>query len=442
MTSSYYGYRVRSFPGQAQFYNAEEKYSGFSGPVGTGKTMALCCRALIEATNNPGRRGLIGAPTYPMLRDVTIRTMLELLDERGTPFDYMRGQHLLYLKRCRAEIVFRSLENYERLRGANLAWFGVDELTYCHEQAWQRLEARLRDPLANHLCAFAVWTPKGYDWVYRRFIGPDRLPQCRAVLAGPNENVAILKKNPRFYEDLKASYDDRFYQQEALGAYLDVYAGRVYHGYSRERNDKEQLYNPHEGIAWGIDFNVDPMATVLAQTIHGKVHVLEELMLPVATTITMCERVLERIQPWLAAWQNQHGSAVQLPLYLYGDAAGNSRSTKASQTDYDLIREFFRRQLNIKLYPRVPSANPAVKDRVNSVNALLCDATGRVRVEIDPRCKSLQRDLIEVTWKQGSSGFEIDKKKDTKLSHISDALGYLIWEYAPVDAFKRANIYP
>ena len=46
----------------------------------------------------------------------------------------------------------------------------LDELTYAPEAAWLRLEGRLRDPKATRLCGFAVWTPKGYDWVYQRFI--------------------------------------------------------------------------------------------------------------------------------------------------------------------------------------------------------------------------------------------------------------------------------
>ena len=40
------------------------------------------------------------------------------------------------------------MEEFDRLRGTNLAWFGLDELTYTHEGAWLRLEGRLRDPEA------------------------------------------------------------------------------------------------------------------------------------------------------------------------------------------------------------------------------------------------------------------------------------------------------
>src|SRR5207248_5618397 len=92
-------YRNQCFPSQGKFYNLTETFSGLSGPVGTGKTVALCYRALMAAAENPGRTGLIGAPTFPMLCDVTIRTMLEILGERRMPYSYNKSESMLYLKR-------------------------------------------------------------------------------------------------------------------------------------------------------------------------------------------------------------------------------------------------------------------------------------------------------------------------------------------------------
>ena len=40
----------------------------------------------------------------------------------------------------------RSVDEFERLRGTNLARFALDELTYTPEAAWMVLEGRLRDP--------------------------------------------------------------------------------------------------------------------------------------------------------------------------------------------------------------------------------------------------------------------------------------------------------
>ena len=61
-------YRIHAFPSQRRFYEASAKYVGFSGPVGSGKTVALVNKALYMAAQNPGCLCLLGAPTIPMLQ--------------------------------------------------------------------------------------------------------------------------------------------------------------------------------------------------------------------------------------------------------------------------------------------------------------------------------------------------------------------------------------
>ena len=56
------------------------------------------------------------------------------------------------------------------------------------------------------------------------------------VVAQPFENRHVLDKIPDFYERLRGSYDARFFEQEALGEYLNVQAGVVYQGFQRKRN--------------------------------------------------------------------------------------------------------------------------------------------------------------------------------------------------------------
>ena len=77
--------------------------------------MALCYQALLSAERNPNCVGLIGAPTYPMLRDVTIPAMLQILEEKRIKHEYHKSEYTLIFPRSR--VLFRSLENYERLRG-------------------------------------------------------------------------------------------------------------------------------------------------------------------------------------------------------------------------------------------------------------------------------------------------------------------------------------
>src|SRR4051794_30951206 len=153
--------KYKPLPSQVRFHRSAARFKGYSGSIGSGKSQALCQEALKLSYINPGRTGLLGAPTYPMLRDATLTSMLEVLEDNAVPFDLNKSENVLRLKETNSRIILRSVDEYERLRGTNLAWFGVDELSYTFEEAWMRLEGRLRDPKATRLCGFAVWTPKG-----------------------------------------------------------------------------------------------------------------------------------------------------------------------------------------------------------------------------------------------------------------------------------------
>ena len=171
-------------PSQSQFHTSTARFKGFSGPIGSGKSQALCQEAIRLSYLNPGRQGLIGAPTYPMLRDATLTSFLEVLSCNRIRHELNKSELVLLMKDTGSRIFFRAVDDFERLRGTNLAWFGLDELTYTTEEAWLRLEGRLRDPRASRLCGFAVWTPKGFDWVYRRFVR-NMVAGYEVVLAKP-----------------------------------------------------------------------------------------------------------------------------------------------------------------------------------------------------------------------------------------------------------------
>ncbi len=144
---------------------------------------------------------------------------------------------------------------------------------------------------------------------------------------------------------------------------------------------------------------------------------------PFSNTQAACEEFLRRVGLWIA-------NRGQVALDVYGDAAGNARST-AGRSDYQIIREFFRRETQFRVSYHVPAANPPVKDRVNAVNALLCNSEGHRQTFIDPnQCKRLVKDLEQVVWAADGSGNmtgQIDKTNPA-LTHVSDALGYLIAE--------------
>jgi hypothetical protein len=399
-------------PSQRRFHNSTARFKGFSGPIGSGKSEALCQEAIRLSYLNAGRQGLIGAPTYPMLRDATLTSFLEVVGANRIPYEFNKSESVLVMKDTGSRIYFRAVDDFERLRGTNLAWFGLDELTYTAEESWLRLEGRLRDPLAKRLCGFAVWTPKGFDWVYRRFIR-NHVEGYDLVLAKAYENRHVLDKIPDFYDRLKASYDAKFFEQEVLGEYLNVQAGVVYHAFKRARNAKEVELDPSLPLFWALDFNVDPMSSIVVQKKDEEVRVLDEIVLSRSSTHQACEEFMNR-------YPNH-----QAGIVIYGDASGQRLQT-AGTTDYQMIREHFRRTMYGNPKFRVPPSNPSVRERIALVNSKLFSASEAVQLLVDPRCKGLIMDFEEVIFKRDTS--VIDKEKDSQRTHLSDALGYLLWQ--------------
>ncbi|MEQ1947924.1 MAG: terminase family protein [Bryobacteraceae bacterium] len=406
------GIEYQPLPSQRRFHNSPARFKGFSGPIGSGKSQALCQEALKLAYLNPGRTGLIGAPTYPMLRDATQAALIEVLLRNKIPHEWNRAENYLVLRDTRSRILFRAVEEFERLRGSNLAWFGVDELTYTSEEAWLRLEGRLRDPKASRLCGFAVWTPKGYDWVYERFL-ERKVDGYETVIAQPFENRFLLEKIPDYYERLASSYDKRFYEQEVLGQYLELHAGRVYSGFDRKANVVESVVDPEKPLLWALDFNVDPMSSVVAQIEDGNVTALDEIVLSRASTQDACDEFRARFGSHLKG------------LIVYADASG-ARMQTSGTSDLAILRRNLDELAYGKVEFRVPRSNPAVRDRVTLMNAKLAAADGDRSLFVHPRCAELIKDFEQVSYKENST--VIDKERDPRRTHLSDALGYLVWQ--------------
>jgi len=141
--------------------------------------------------------------------------------------------------------------------------------------------------------------------------------------------------------------------------------------------------------------------------------VIDEIVIETSSTPEVCEEFLTRY--------GTHGSRVE----VYGDASGEHGHTVTGKSDFHLIRQFFHNYPDLRGTVDVSGSNPAVRDRVNVVNGRLRNAQGERRLLVDARCKELVKDLEQVCYKPGTG--QIDKEKDPRRTHLSDALGYYLW---------------
>jgi hypothetical protein len=155
------------------------------------------------------------------------------------------------------------------------------------------------------------------------------------------------------------------------------------------------------------------MSSLIVQVINGRIHVLDEIVLRHATTHQACEEFMRRF-PKHNKW-----------IGICGDASGNQAQTTGA-SDYDVIREYFAAQSNLEVRFKIARANPSVRERINLTNSKLCSASGDVGTVIHPKCRELIQDFEQVCFREDTA--EIDKDRDRLRTHLSDALGYLLWQ--------------
>lgn len=207
-------HRTQTAP-QRRFWLSPVKYRCFVGGVGSGKTRAGC----VEVLRMPaGSTGMVLAPTYPMLRDATLRTFLSLVERAGILDSYNKAEMVVTLTDGKT-VLFRSADNPDRLRGPNLGWFWLDEAALMNHEAWLIMLGRLRERPG---LAWVTTTPRGFNWLHDVFTtgGDDYV----IIRSSSRENTFLPAD---FVASLEQAYTTEFARQEIDGEFTEP-AGAVF----------------------------------------------------------------------------------------------------------------------------------------------------------------------------------------------------------------------
>jgi hypothetical protein len=237
----------------------------------------------------------------------------------------------------------------------------------------------------------------------------------------PSEDILT----PEEIANARESMDEKDYNEQFRASWESL-AGLVFYSFSDMHNVNDKLrYHPNMPLLIGSDFNVDPMAWIIAQAHGNELHVIDELYIRNTNTQEALERLYKAY--------GSHGAGFR----FFGDAAGRHRHSSASFSDYAQIRSDARFSDARVMYPL---SNPAIADRFAATNALFCNANKVRRCFVHPRCKNLIKDLTHRSYKPGES--IPDDVGD--IGHITDALGYLIYMLYPfkiVSTGKMPEVY-
>ncbi len=230
----------------------------------------------------------------------------------------------------------------------------------------------------------------------------------------------------------KETMDERIFAQEFLAQRVAM-QGRAYYSFEREVHAREELeYVPEAPLLFCFDFNVSPGIALVAQERMFRRSAGERTDRPeVADEITAfigevyiphdsrTEHVCRKL---VADWGHHKGHVI-----CYGDATGGSRHTSQGLegSDWQIIRSRLNDAFPGRVDIRHRRKNPPERDRVNAVNARFRSADGKVHALVSARCKETVEDWDATMLLEGGSG-EIDKDRDKRRTHMSDAGGYLL----------------
>lgn len=372
---------------------------------GAGKTKALISRALYLKSNYPNQNIAYYLPTFDLVRNIGFPRFSEELENLSARYKINKVFHTVDIENC-GSIIFRSMDTPERIVGYEVADSLVDELdTLKTEQArtaWQKIIARNRQkkPDGSLNTAAVGTTPEGFRFVYEQW-GRERKQGYELIKASTYSNRRNLPEG--YIEALESTYPSNLLAAYLEGEFVNLTNGAVYPSFDRRLNFTNETIKPNEPLHIGMDFNVGKMAAVVHVLRNDKPHAVMEYV-GVLDTPAIIRLIKDRHQGH--------------KIYLYPDATGKNReANNASVSDISLLRDA---GFQIMANP----TNPAVKDRILSMNAIIERRDYLVNPDTCPM-------YVEGLERQAYNKFG-EPDKEGGFDHAVDAGGYFITYRYPI----------
>lgn len=389
-----------------ELLNQTAPFPAFVGGYGAGKSTTLLAAALRDAIANP--TGMVGifAPTYDLLKLILIANAERLLTEMGIPYALNISDFIIRPKGM-GTLIFRSLDNPKRIVGFEVVSSHVDELDTLPEakarESWEKILGRTRSPNARgRNQVFAYTTPEGLGFVWKTW-GKTPDPAYPLVRAKTTDNPFL---QPDYVENLRRQYPDELVRAYINGEFCNLTTGTVYYAFSRALNHTHRTLTPHDRtLHVGLDFNIQHMSAAIALDDGARIEVIDEIADAYDTADVI--RILKE----------RYGDR---RIIIYPDASSGNRTTASSDTDLALLKKEFTVKRG--------NSNPLIRDRVNVVNGLLCNANGDRQLFINTiKCPQLTEALEGQIYDKRTG----QPDKEGGFDHLNDGLGYVCFGLRP-----------
>lgn len=396
----------------------------------TGKSVALKGIVLKEALEVPGTDILLLCSTLKQSKAIHFRplflsnspvfdkSLIKTLNKTDLTVELHNG----------STITCASCENIDALRGRTANYVLIDEAGHVDlENVMEVLQPVISARNGNIVM---IGTPSGkahpfYKYVQKGLLNsPFFTKGVRTwIIPIDSDDVVVPNKELRIAQAQSILSPEQFAQEYLCS--FDSLSGLVYKNFDPVKNISLLNLDESKPLFIGMDMNVNPMSAVVCQRIvkeeNGKryeeLHVIDEVVLNNSNTQAMADEINRRYSKWKGR------------IFVYADASGKSRRTSADMntTDHTILRSA---GFNLQS----PSRNPAITDRVNNLNAKICNARGDRQLFVSNRCKQT---VLCLTSQVYDDNGQPDKKNN--LDHLPDALGYIVSGLYPIIG-NTANI--
>lgn len=392
--------QVNFYGQQYDFVMSDAHYALLRGGIGSGKSLGGAGRGLAAALGYVGTTriqtpnvGVVTAPTYGMLRDASLRTFLELAGDLVA--SVTKSPPINVRLKNGSEVLFRSADLPDNLRGPNLAWWWGDEAAYYRRDVWRVMIGRLRQ-FGRRGYAWLTTTPKGRNWLYQIF---------EKYLSGAGDASyavyqLITKDNPfieeEFYTSLSQEYEGDFAKQELDGDFITS-EGLIYAGFRRELHVVHDVPASFSYYVAGVDWGFVNPGVMLIAGVDGDgrswiIHEEYHRRLQIDEWMTLGKGLNERY----------------LPNGWWADPSEPSYIRKLEAVGC-----------------KAESANNEVLPGIQRVQGLIQrQADGKPRLLIGAWCANTIAEMEQYEWQRGRDGLQEQPVKAN--DHAMDALRYLV----------------
>jgi len=393
---------------QEDFVFSEDQFPAFVGGFGAGKSEALITRLLMQKLANPKLDVGYFAPTFDLVRLIGFNRFEEKLENWGVPYKLNKSEKQLYLG-TGGSVIFRTLDNPDRIVGFEIADAGIDELDTLKRDhaanAWNKVIARCRQKKADGLpntCSVAT-TPEGFRFAYERW--EEKVTPGYSIHRAPTYSNPYLPES--YIASLRATYPAQLLEAYMEGRFVNLTSGSVYPDFDRVKNHTDEVIQHGEELHVGVDFNVYNCTAIISVIRENRPLVLGEL-----TGL--------RDTPAIAAALKERYPAHR--INVYPDASGKSHKTvNASLSDLQILKD-------AGFIVHAKDANPSVRDRVVTLQSATLNADGRRLLLVNTKlCPELTKCLEQQIFDKNG-----DPDKEGGKDHAPDALGYFVFWKWPV----------